>query len=180
MCGRIKLTPLNQGNRELLGVDRAGSGIPDINESISRNGQALMLIRSSLAATGTRLRALPVRWGLETHNNAVHFVRSETALLHPMFAEAMQYRRCAIMVEGWWEGKHYVRAPGYNNLPMLALWHENLNGSRRFAIMTRAAPPSLIEIHPRTPLVGDLHAWLRNGQYDLGYVMGFAATKEAA
>lgn len=179
MCSRIKLTKLDPDFRINYGIERTDADL--IKEAeIQRNGLAYGIVRGSLGPPSRPMRALTMRWGLETVNHPVHFTRIETAHMHPLFAECMQYRRCVVFVEGWWERDNYINTATHRHAPMLAIWRESPNGNRRFSILTRESPPSLIAVHPRTPLISDSSDWLRQGTFDLHYMAGYRVTKQAA
>ncbi len=101
--------------------------------------------------------------------------RSETAATRPAFRDAFRRRRCLVPADGFYEwtaspaGKQpwWIHRPGRPLFAMAGIWSWDLppGQDRRpaFAILTRAAPPSLKHLHHRCPVIlpeSDWDAWL--------------------
>ena len=103
--------------------------------------------------------------------------RSETVHEKPAFRSAFRRRRCVIPVNGWFEwrpepnGKqpYWLRPEETEFFSLAAIWQPGSGsaGSRAtFVILTRAAAPSIADIHHRQPVILDdnaTEAWLKPG-----------------
>ncbi len=121
---------------------------------------------------------LPMRWGLipswwSQPNLPASTInaRSEEAAVKPMWRAALQHSRCLVPALGWYEwqarpeGKvpYFVHAPAMAGISFAGLWSEWKNPAGEaqlsFAILTRAASPTLAAMHHRMPLVLAPTAW---------------------
>ncbi len=128
-------------------------------------------------AAGAR-EAMPMRWGLipgwwsqPTLPTATINARSEEAASKPMWRGALRQTRCLVPALGWYEwqltpeGKvpHYIHAPKGAGVSFAGLWSEWRNPAGEaqlsFAILTRAASPTLMPVHTRMPMVLAPEAW---------------------
>ena len=123
-----------------------------------------------------------LRWGLVpgwsdgadlTGRGATLFnARIETAADKPAFRDAVERRRCLLPADGWYEwmrrgdGRrvpHFLSAADGSVLALAAIWETWYDGDgrpvRSTAIVTRAAPDQLRDIHDRSPVVLPSSAW---------------------
>jgi len=92
--------------------------------------------------------------GKQPHINA----RSETAAVKKTFCESMHSRRCLVPASGFYEWKNIgkkhkekyeITLPNRVSMYMAGIYSEE----GRFAILTRAASPSVASIHDRMPVI---------------------------
>jgi putative SOS response-associated peptidase YedK len=115
------------------------------------------------------------RWGFQPHwaRRAWINARSETLFESRAFAPAAKKRRCLVPAVGWyeWQGSKTPKQPyafhvdGFQPFAFAGIWtaREEDETPYNFAIITRAAVPSLTHLHNRMPVVlrrADEQAWL--------------------
>ena len=124
------------------------------------------------------LEALTMRWGLipgwwsqPTLPTSTINARSEEAAGKPMWRNAVRNTRCLVPALGWYEWKptpegkvpYFIHLPQMAGLCFAGLWSEwrNPEGEtqRTFAILTRAASPTMQAVHIRMPVVLPQTAW---------------------
>ncbi len=114
----------------------------------------------------------PMRFGLDDGRRLHINARAETLFARPAFRECAWARRCAVVMDGFYEWR---RAGGTRAEPFLferpdrspfwlaAVFAERPGGAPGVAIVTTAASPVVAEVHDRMPalLTGDaLTRWL--------------------
>lgn len=129
------------------------------------------------------LQSKNMRWGLvpawsntPKPKYATFNARVETALQKPAFRNAcLKAQACLIPASGYyeWSGekghkiKHYIQLKDETPLVMAGLWEFWMQGDQSIyscTILTRVAVSSLVEIHPRMPLIlnkQDAQKWLK-------------------
>ena len=129
--------------------------------------------------TGTN-EYLPMKWGFSGFDKRPLInARSETALEKPTFREPMLNRRCLIPASGYYEWKkdgskkikHKIFIPGQPIYFAGCYRQERGEDLPRFVILTRAAAPSIEDIHDRMPVIipKDLaRSWLNDGPDVMG------------
>jgi putative SOS response-associated peptidase YedK len=155
---------------------------------------SLPVIRQGPGKTGGEREALAMRWGLVPSwwsqpalPTSTINARSEEAAAKPMWRGALRHTRCLVPALGWYEwqatpeGKlpYFIHAPGKAGISFAGLWSEWKNPAGEaqltFAILTRAASPTLAGVHQRMPLVlapGTWDAWLADWSGDAAARLG--------
>jgi len=140
---------------------------------------SLPVIRNIAGGESGGREVLSMRWGLipgwwsqPTLPTATINARSEDADTKPMWRDAVRRSRCLVPALGWYEwhagpdGKvpYFVHMPGgLAGLCFAGLWSEwkNPQGEPQlsFAILTRAASPTMVALHHRMPVVLPPASW---------------------
>ena len=122
-------------------------------------------------AVGMRWGLIPNWWSQPALPHSTINARSEEAATKPMWRGALRQNRCLVPALGWYEwhaaadGKvpYFVHAPGMAGLSFAGLWSDwrNPQGELQlsFAIVTRAASPTMGVVHHRMPVVLPPAAW---------------------
>lgn len=119
-----------------------------------------------------------MNWGFRPSysNNLVINARSETVHKKKLFKESFHTRRCIIPANGFYEWekvddkkiKHFINIQKDEIISLAGIYDFfNINGKQQmaFCILTKAAPPELINIHDRIPvIIKEEHEneWLEN------------------
>ncbi len=137
--------------------------------------------REEREAIGMRWGLIPSWWSQPSLPTSTINARSEEAAAKPMWRGALRHTRCLVPALGWYEwhntaeGKvpYFIHAPGKAGVCFAGLWSEwrNPDGEPQlsFAILTRAASPTLSFVHHRMPLVlapGAFDSWLADSPAD--------------
>ena len=185
MCGRFVVAKETGGITELFELDEVASEYQPISYNIAPTQQIGMIVERELE--GVPSRELHVaRWGLIPHwskelpATPLFNARSESVLEKPSFRDAALKKRCAVPASGYfeWQTNQDRKAPFYITPAegMLAFagiyswWRDpakEANDASRWvlscSILTKAASPSLKQIHDRSPVMlspENLGAWL--------------------
>lgn len=178
MCGRfVYFRQLEEWMRYFPIHTVQGSLTPNYNVAPSQ--KVFALVRH-----GNRNHLDSLHWGLvpfwakdTTIGNRMINARSETAAAKPSFRTALQWRRCLILADGFYEWKRVKphRQPMFLTLPdgrpmaFAGLWESWDNRGkaaqpyRSCTILTTAAGPSVLPIHHRMPVILQpqaFEAWL--------------------
>ena len=115
----------------------------------------------------------PMKWGFTAYDGKLLInARSETAIEKPTFKKSMLERRCLIPASGYYEWqkqrtskqKYSFYLPDKKLVYMAGCYRqEEENPVSSFVILTKAASPSLKEIHNRMPVIipeNRIHSWL--------------------
>jgi len=100
-----------------------------------------------------------MRWGLPgfSGRNPIVNARSETAALKPLFAAALESRRCLVPATGFYEWdasrKRHLFTPVDGGVLYMAAIFSRYDGVPRCCVLTCAASPSVAEVHDRMPLI---------------------------
>lgn len=121
---------------------------------------------------------IPEYWNQPTPPTKTTNVRSETAAKKPMWRHAWRHKRCLVPASGWYEWfvledgskkppkvPHHLRRQDGEHIMFAGLWsmyHASPDspGLPTCSIVTIPSPPSVAEIHARTPVVLDPDFWL--------------------
>lgn len=191
MCGRYCIAPKDASAwapiGEIFGEAIAadlGALQPQFN--IAPSTQIPILVQDSRTR---EFRALIARWGLiphwwrETKLPALSFnARSEEAADRPMWKDAWRFTRCLIPATHWYEWRKEAasKQPFALSLAdgnvfcfagLYAWWRPAPDAEPRLsaAILTRAAAPSIAQIHDRMPVIlhaSEWRAWLDPDERD--------------
>ncbi|HEV7431981.1 MAG TPA: SOS response-associated peptidase, partial [Steroidobacteraceae bacterium] len=127
--------------------------------------------REEREAIGMRWGLIPPWWSQPALPTSTINARSEEAATKPMWRGALRQTRCLVPALGWYEwhptpeGKvpYFIHAPGNAGVSFAGLWSEWRNPAGEaqlsFAILTRAASPTLTSVHHRMPMVLAPAAW---------------------
>jgi len=96
-------------------------------------------------------------WGFQTPKALVINARSETATQRALFRDSLVQRRCVIPSTGFYEWskdkrKYLFRLPDQQVLYMAGIYQE-WDGKNCYCILTTEANDSVLEVHPRMPVV---------------------------
>jgi putative SOS response-associated peptidase YedK len=191
MCGRYCIAPRDASAwapiGEIFGAPIAaelGALQPQFN--IAPSTQIPIIVQHPKTR---EFRALVVRWGLiphwwrETKLPAMAFnARSEEAANRPLWKDAWRMTRCLIPATHWYEWRKeaaarqpYALSLGDGNVfcfaGLYAWWRPAPEAEPRLsaAILTRAAAPSIAQIHDRMPVIlhaSEWRAWLDPDERD--------------
>ena len=171
MCGRFV-------SRDQAAIEREYN-IRVLNpfERVYNAAPSMLLPVIRRVASGER-EALSMRWGLipgwwskAALPTSTINARSEEAAGKPMWRGAVRHTRCLVPALGWYEwqvtleGKvpYFIHAPAMAGFCFAGLWSEWRNPAGEmlasFAILTRAASPTLQAVHDRMPVVLSEGTW---------------------
>jgi putative SOS response-associated peptidase YedK len=182
MCGRFTVTvsydELKHYVQDTFGINDLPDtfGLPLYN--VAPGEQMIALVHD-----GKSVRIGPLSWGYrmpsvtdpKTGIRPIN-ARGETLMDKPMFREAAQTRRCAIIADGFYEWKktpsgkepHRFVLKDRNLFLMAGLWSvaRNLDGTRSSTglIVTTTANKMMAPIHDRMPVIlkaEDVMTWLK-------------------
>lgn len=168
-----------------------GETIPSWNVA---PGTACPIVRTELGqqpAMDNLLWGLIPHWATERPKTRPINARLETAAEKPMFRRIFRYRRCLVAADGWFEwkeeegGKHpyFIRFADSRPFFLAGLWDEWIGPDGpvpTFTILTHPAPPSILDIHDRAPVIlrpEAYPAWLAKDLDDPGQVMKLCEPK---
>ena len=168
MCGRF-LVEID---------DEELSGIVEEAEKNAREQQFSFAFKGGEISPGTVAPiitangVLYMTWGFPavTPNSPPHInARSETAATSRTFGEAMKTQRCIIPASGYYEWKthdkkHRTKYEFTLSDKSLMYMAGIYSVDGRFAILTRAAAPTILEIHDRMPVIlpkSRIEKWLK-------------------
>jgi putative SOS response-associated peptidase YedK len=169
MCGRY-LVEIDE--EEMRGIVAAAEKNARLNsEQFSFVFSGGEIFPGNIAPVITANRVRFMTWGFPSvagstpHINA----RSETAAGSKTFGEAIAARRCIVPASGYFEWKTLdkkhktkfkIALPDNSLMYMAGLY--SIDG--RFAVLTRTAAPTILEIHDRMPVIipkSHIEKWLR-------------------
>jgi putative SOS response-associated peptidase YedK len=176
MCGRTALTADPDDLREALGLTETPRLMPHYNVPPS---QPLAVVRDAMNASERRLELL--RWGLVPAwaddvkiAHRLTLARVETVATTRAFRDAVQRRRCLVVVSGFFEWRREGKRPSQpffirraDNAPfaLAGVWERWISKDGEIvescAIITQPARPPVEPIHNRMPLVLERDAWGR-------------------
>jgi putative SOS response-associated peptidase YedK len=171
MCGRTALTASPEELREVFGLDDAPELVPRYNIPPS---QLVAVVR-----TPGKLELL--RWGLVPSwakdpqiGHSLALARVETVTSKPAFRDAIQRRRCLVVVSGFFEweraGKKastpfLIRRPDERPFALAGIWDRWVSKDGELvescAVVTEPARPPVEAMHDRMPVVLEREAWPR-------------------
>jgi putative SOS response-associated peptidase YedK len=174
MCGRFTLTADGETVQQALNLDAVPPLQPRYNVAPS---QPVAVVTNDQPKTLTHLN-----WGLvpfwakdPTIGNRLINARSETAHEKPSFKAAMQYRRCLIPADGWYEWRTkpntpmFIHRDQFDVFAFAGLWERwtSPDGSEvhTCTVLTTDATDNLKPLHHRMPVVlhpGDYNTWLHS------------------
>lgn len=170
MCERYALTSSREALAALIGAVAGDQFSARYNIS---PGQAVQAV----AGEKGRRPMSRYRWGLapahgeEGHGSLVFNARVEGAAQKPLFAGALQARRCLVPANAWYVWKtigrfkqpYVVRRLDREPVFFAAVWDRWLDRDekegRALAIFTRPATPGLAEVDERMPVVVEAEFW---------------------
>ena len=171
MCGRYTLTitdiaALAAAWGAEVDAALAAGWRPRFN--VAPGNRAPLLVRE-----GSIRRLVPATFGWDNPRGGLLLnARAETAAARPTFRRALETRRAAVPVDGFfeWQGPPSARRPSWFNRhgqPMLlaALERED-QGGLAFTILTTAAVAPVVGLHDRMPVIlpaEAVGAWLSAG-----------------
>jgi putative SOS response-associated peptidase YedK len=182
MCGRFTLTADGETVQQALGLDTVPPLQPRYNVAPS---QPVAVVTNDQPKTLTHLN-----WGLipfwakdPAIGNRLINARSETAHEKPSFKAAMQYRRCLIPADGWYEWRAdqghkdktpmFIHRDKFDVFAFAGLWERwtSPDGSEihTCTILTTDATDDLKPLHHRMPVViqpDDYETWLHSDDLD--------------
>lgn len=181
MCGRYTLTEDAEAIAGFFEADVDGirsSHEPRYNIAPTQDAPVVV------AGEGGR-RAGYLRWGLVPHwaddlsvGGRMINARSETVHRLPAFKDSFLSRRCLVPADGFYEWQdlggrkqpHWIHRPGSPLFGFAGIWARWKDPEDRdvhtFAILTRPAPPSLVWLHDRVPVIlgpANWTDWLARG-----------------
>ena len=180
MCGRFTQAMSWQRIHRLYQMPRQ---MPLLNLQTRYNGcptQEFLSIRLE----GPERTAAKLRWGLvpgwaRDAKMGVRCINARAETVHklPAFRAAFKRRRCLVPSDGWFEwrregsGKqpYFISAATEEPVSFAGLWERREGAGEpieTFTILTTAASPELVDIHPRQPSVirpEDFDEWLAPG-----------------
>ncbi len=184
MCGRYANHVQKMSGWEEILADWPGSAELSMNIAPTQNIPVV-------AQQSGKTQAKSMRWGLvpawsktPKPKYASYNARVETVQQKPSFRDACRNAQtCLVPASGYyeWSGekghktKHYIQLENETPLVMAGLWAFWTQGEQRLfscTILTRAAVPSLADIHPRMPLIlnkQDARNWLEPSS---GFALG--------
>jgi len=178
MCGRTALSAPPEDLRELFRLDETPSISPRYNIAPT---QPIPILRELSGRTGRRIELL--RWGLvpagsigPTAGAPLINARRESLTSRPPFRDAMRWRRCLVIVDGFFEwrreGKstnqpYFVRRADKRPFAIAGLWEKWTSRDGEIiescVVITMPATPPIDQIHDRMPVIvadDDWAAWL--------------------
>jgi len=172
MCGRY-YTDKDDAEMQEIYRETLRNMVPEHMPLLKAGGE---IFPTHVVPIRTKDRYEPMKWGFAKFEGKGQIInaKSETALCKPMFAKAMRERRCLVPVSGYYEwkkeeGKKIKHTFFHTDNPLLFLAGcyrmEKNSPFPVFVILTRDAPPPLMEIHDRMPVVIPthlVHDWLNN------------------
>ena len=183
MCGRFVSRDQAAIEREynirvLNPFERVYNAAPSMQLPVIRRPASADPGGAGERAPGGEREALSMRWGLipgwwsqPTLPSSTINARSEEAAGKPMWRGAVRHTRCLVPALGWYEwnltagGKvpYFIHASAMAGFCFAGLWSEWRNSAGElqpsFAILTRAASPTLKAIHDRMPVVLPEGTW---------------------
>jgi putative SOS response-associated peptidase YedK len=169
MCGRYKLTT------SMSELSRAFDAVldPALSAQPPRYNTAPTDLMPVVRVIDGRRQLQALRWGLVPFwardlkiGSTMINARSETLFEKPAFRDALQKRRCLVVLDGFYEWK----GVGRQKIPQLitldggapfsiaglwARWKGELGEVQSFTIVTTAANQALREVHDRMPVLID-------------------------
>lgn len=127
--------------------------------------------------TEARWGFIPIYWNKPNPPIWTTNARSETAAKKPMWSHAWKHSRCLIPASGWYEWfvltdgskkppkvPHHLRRADSEHILFAGLWSfykatPDSPGLATCSIVTIPSPPSVADIHARTPVVLDPSFW---------------------
>jgi putative SOS response-associated peptidase YedK len=196
MCGRFSLSMDADELARLFGVARWVDVGPRWNIAPMQEAATLVNgIREEVACASLRWGLVPGWAREESIGNRMINARSETAHEKPAFREALEFRRCAIPADGFyeWQARDGAKLP-YRIVPVpgimafAGLWEEwkREGGSilRTFTILTTSSNARLRRYHERMPVmlrVDAVERWLDaalTGREAMAFALGPGAMEE--
>lgn len=170
MCGRYTLKTDRRRLAECFELDEVPEYRPRYNLAPTQHG---LVVRAG-ARPGTRAAAW-IRWGLipgwinaRTGSPLLINARAETLATKPAFRNALHYRRCLVIADGFygWSRHGTARLPHYITVArgepfaMAGLWEgprstdaQGDDAAEGFAVITTAANGVLAPLFPRMPAI---------------------------
>lgn len=176
MCGRTALTAKPEDLQAALGLDEPPVIVPRYNVPPS---QPVAVVRKPRSSTKRAIELL--RWGLVPSwakdariGHKLGLARSENVTTTPAFRDAIRWRRCLVIIDGFFEwqreGKHpsqpfFVRRADHAPFALAGIWERWVAPDGEIvescAIITQPARPPVEAIHDRMPIVLERDAWDR-------------------
>ena len=172
MCGRYLIEIGEEELREIIAAAEKERGDREDLGQLSFTYRGGEIFPGSTAPVITGNEVCFMKWGFPSSiaNQSPHInARSETAMTSKTFGDAMASRRCIVPASAYYEWKklgkkrkvkYEVTLTGRATMYMAGIYSD----SGQFAVLTREAAPSIIEIHDRMPVIlskSNIDAWLR-------------------
>lgn len=187
MCGRY-VTPDEAAIERYWALDRRSGALLGQRFNVAPTARVPILRRADDGAvelTGARWGLIPVWWKKDQPPTLAFNARSEEAAGKPLWRQSYRHQRCLMPARGWYEwraavagtggtqGRRPIKQPYFIECPtspliafagLMARW-EAPDGDAVLscALLTKAAAPSITEIHDRMPVVlppEAFEAWL--------------------
>jgi putative SOS response-associated peptidase YedK len=174
MCGRTILATPEKELRELFGLEQMPELQPHYNTPPSQPVAVVRVMRDSPGRTLDLLRwGLVPAWAKDTKiGHKLALARVETVATAPAFRDAFRFRRCLVVVDGFYEWKrdgkatsqpYVLRRPDHGPFALAGLWERWTSSDGEVvescAILTRPALPPVDAIHDRMPIILPESAW---------------------
>ncbi|MEB4615258.1 SOS response-associated peptidase [Leucobacter sp. M11] len=170
MCGRVVFTGVTDDVLHLFRVGHVSESVPEPSWNIPPTRQIPLVLESPREPGRRRLEG--ARWGLTPPSSPTlttpfptFNARIESVTEKPTFAPPLRERRCAILVDGYyeWHGEGAERGPSYFRLPgepmalagLTGWWQDPAQPEQwhlTATMLTTAATGALAEVHHRMPV----------------------------
>ncbi|MEO0561761.1 MAG: SOS response-associated peptidase [Chloroflexota bacterium] len=183
MCGRFTLTADGAVIQQALSLGTPPEGL-SARYNIAPSQPVAVVTNNAPDALNHFSWGLVPYWAKDPAiGNRMINARSETAHEKPSFKAAMQYRRCLIPADGWYEWKpgdkskhktpYFIHAPGFEVFAFAGLWErwQSPDGSEVLSctILTTDTNDDLADLHHRMPVVlkpDEYETWLHADAMD--------------
>ncbi|PZR57104.1 MAG: hypothetical protein DLM50_06545 [Candidatus Meridianibacter frigidus] len=173
MCGRYSLTQRLEVLEEIFKAQARALRLKRAVYNIAPSQPILAITQEEPGAIEE------LTWGMEVGRESqpprlIVNAKAETLEQRPLFADALQYRRCVILADGFyeWETRAGTRYPRYYRLrngkpfAFAGVYQQTLGESpnRRAVIITSEANALVSQTHDRMPVIlSDPKQWLAAG-----------------
>lgn len=179
MCGRVNVSdfPGLQSLLDKLGIEFSANQLnPRFNLS---PGAKLPVV----GANNRSLSAITMQWGFTPQwaNSDPHKLlfnaRSESIWQKPSFRNAIQKRRCVVLINGFYEWRqegayrqaYYVSMANQPSMALAGIYEMQADRTAQVCIVTTQANEAMREIHPRMPTLlspEGIESWIYNDRPD--------------
>lgn len=154
MCGRYLLLQQSPALQNRFQAESEAEWSPSYNVGPRRRVPVV-----TQESECREIRFMRMGWTPPWLNRVLINVRSETVFEKKLFKEAIQFRRCLVPAEGFYEWKPMKRyRQPYLVLPkqlisFAGIWFQEESGEEAFSILTAPAMEPLASIHSRAPVI---------------------------
>lgn len=175
MCGRVNVSNYSgiQSLLDVLGITLSDPQ-PTPNYNLSPGAKLPVLGANAVSLSTTTMDwGFTPKWENPNAHKLLFNARAESIWQKPSFREAVQKRRCVVLINGFYEWRqegayrqaYYVSMAEQPSMAIAAIYEMQADRSAQVCLVTTQANEAMREIHPRMPTIlstEGIEEWIYN------------------